>query len=140
MSVFLVKRLVTFLATLLVASALVFAVLELLPGNVAQVILGDSATPQAIAALEAKLGLGEPAGTRYLQWVANLLQGRTAHSISYGTPTAELIAERVQVSLPLACMAMVLTTVLALSLGTGASIRAHALRHRRRYALPAGIG
>ena len=123
MSVFLVKRLVTFLATLLVASALVFAVLELLPGNVAQVILGDSATPQAIAALEAKLGLGQPAGARYLQWVGDLVQGRTANSISYGTPTAELIAERVQVSLPLACMAMVLTTALALSLGIFAASR-----------------
>ena len=65
MSVFLVKRLATFLATLAIASALVFAVLELLPGNVAQVILGDSATPQAIAALEAKLGLDQPALARY---------------------------------------------------------------------------
>ncbi len=123
MSVFLVKRLATFLATLAIASALVFAVLELLPGNVAQVILGDSATPQAIAALEAKLGLGQPPLQRYLHWVSELLQGRTANSISYGSPTAELIIERVQVSLPLAVMAMALTTALALSLGIFAASR-----------------
>ena len=52
MSVFLFKRLFTFLATLAVASVLVFAVLELLPGNVAQVMLGETATPESIAALE----------------------------------------------------------------------------------------
>ena len=123
MSVFLVKRLATFLATLVIASALVFAVLELLPGNVAQVILGDSATPQAIAALEAKLGLDQPALARYSTWIGNLLQGRSANSVSYGTPTAELIVERLQVSLPLALLAMALTTALALSLGIFAASR-----------------
>ena len=123
MSVFLVKRLATFLATLVIASALVFAVLELLPGNVAQVILGDSATPQAIAALEAKLGLDQPALLRYTTWIGNLLQGRSANSVSYGTPTAELIVERLQVSLPLALLAMALTTALALSLGIFAASR-----------------
>ena len=60
MSVFLLKRLATFLATLLVASLLVFAVLDVLPGNVAQVILGDTATPESIAALEKKLGTAMP--------------------------------------------------------------------------------
>ena len=123
MSVFLVKRLATFLATLVIASALVFAVLELLPGNVAQVILGDSATPQAIAALETKLGLDQPALLRYTTWIGNLLQGRSANSVSYGTPTAELIVERLQVSLPLALLAMALTTALALSLGIFAASR-----------------
>ena len=123
MSVFLTKRLATFLATLAVASMLVFAVLELLPGNVAQVILGDSATPQSIAALEQKLGLDRPPLQRYTQWVGGLLQGRTADSVSYGTPTAELIAERLWLSLPLALMAMLLTTVIALSLGIFAASR-----------------
>ncbi len=123
MSVFLFKRILTFLATLAVASALVFAVLELLPGNVAQVMLGESATPESLAALERKLGLDRPPGQRYLTWVAGLLQGQTVHSHSYDTPTAELIAERLVVSLPLALMAMTLTTALALSLGIYAASR-----------------
>jgi len=126
-SVFLFKRLATFLATLAVASALVFAVLELLPGNVAQVMLGDTATPEALAALEKKLGLDQPAPLRYAQWLGGLLQGRTAMSTSYSTPTAELIAERLQVTLPLAALAMVLTTVLALSLGLYAAARHNTL-------------
>ncbi len=123
MSVFLAKRLLTFLATLAIASALVFAVLELLPGNVAQVMLGDTATPESVAALERKLGLDRPAGERYLEWVGGLLQGRTAESFSYGTPTAELIAERLRVTVPLAALSMALTTVLALVLGVYAASR-----------------
>ena len=123
MSVFLAKRLATFLATLAVASLLVFGVLELLPGNVAQVMLGDSATPETLAALEKKLGLDQPAAQRYGHWVSGLLRGETAVSVSYGTPTAELIAERLRVTLPLALLAMALTTVLALALGIYAASR-----------------
>ena len=123
MSVFLAKRLATFLATLAVASLLVFGVLELLPGNVAQVMLGDSATPETLAALEKKLGLDQPAAQRYGHWVSGLLRGETAVSVSYGTPTAELIAERLRVTLPLALLAMALTTVLALTLGIYAAAR-----------------
>jgi peptide/nickel transport system permease protein len=122
-SVFLFKRLLTFLATLVVASVLVFTVLELLPGNVAQVMLGETATPEAIASLEKKLGLDRPAPLRYAHWVGGLLQGRTANSFSYDTPTAELIVERLQVTVPLAALAMVLTTALALSLGIFAASR-----------------
>jgi peptide/nickel transport system permease protein len=123
MSIFLLKRLATFALTLAVASAIVFAVLELLPGNAAQVILGDSATPQSLAALENRLGLDRPPLERYLEWVGGLLHGRTANSISYDTPTAALIAERLEVTLPLALMAMALTVTLALTLGVYAASR-----------------
>src|SRR6185369_6543355 len=77
MSIFLLKRLLTFLATLAIASLLVFTVLELLPGNVAQVMLGDTATPESIAALEKKLGLDRPPAERYAHWIGGLLSGRT---------------------------------------------------------------
>ena len=117
MGVFLLKRFATFLATLAVASVLVFSVLELLPGNAAEVILGDTATPESLASLQAKLGLDRPPLQRYTDWVGGLLQGRTAQSISYDTPTAELIAERMRVTLPLAVLSMALTVVLALALG-----------------------
>jgi peptide/nickel transport system permease protein len=116
-SVFLAKRLATFLATLLVASVIVFGVLELLPGSVAQVMLGDTATPEAIAALEAKLGLDRPAAARYFDWIVGWLRGESAISVSYDTPVAQLIAERMQVTLPLALLAMALTVVAALAFG-----------------------
>ena len=117
MPLFVLRRLLSFVLTLLATSAVVFAVLELLPGNAAQVILGETATPEAIAAMEDKLGLNQPAATRYLSWMGGMLQGQTGLSISYDTPTAQLMAERMQVTLPLAVMAMVLTVALALALG-----------------------
>jgi peptide/nickel transport system permease protein len=123
MGPFLLKRAATFLATLAIASLVVFAVLELLPGNAAQVILGESATPENLAAMERKLGLDLPAPLRYAQWVGGLLRGRTASSLSYDTPTAQLVAERLVVSLPLAVLAMVLTTVIALATGVYAAAR-----------------
>ena len=123
MGPFLLRRLATFIATLAVASVVVFAVLELLPGNAAQVILGDSATPESLAAMEAQLGLDRPALERYTQWVGGWLQGETATSISYGVPTAELVAQRLEVTLPLALMAMLITVVVALVLGVYAAAR-----------------
>ena len=123
MLLFVLKRLATFALTLAAASVLVFAVLELLPGNAAQIILGDSATPESLAALEARLGLDRPPLQRYLDWTGGLLQGETARSLSYDTPTAELLAERLQVTLPLAVLAMALTVVLALGLGVYAAAR-----------------
>ena len=123
MAVFFLRRFATFALTLLVASAVVFAMLELLPGNAAEVILGDTATPESLAALNAKLGLDRPPLQRYLDWVGGLARGQTASSISYDTPTAELIAERLHVTLPLAVMAMLLTVLLSLSLGLYAASR-----------------
>jgi peptide/nickel transport system permease protein len=126
MPTFLLKRFASFAATLAVASLVVFAVLELLPGNPAEVMLGDSATPESLAALEARLGLDRPAATRYLDWIGGLLQGRSARSYAYDTPTFELIGERLQVSLPLALLAMALTVVVALAAGV------YAASHHRR--------
>ena len=117
MPLFLIKRLLSFILTLLATSVVVFAVLEFLPGNAAQVILGETATSESIAALETKMGLNQPASTRYLNWIGGLLKGQTGLSISYDTPTAQLMAERMQVSIPLAVMAMFLTVALALTLG-----------------------
>jgi peptide/nickel transport system permease protein len=123
MAPFLLKRLATFFATLAVASVVIFSVLELLPGNAAQIILGDTATPESLAALQARLGLDRPPLARYAHWVGGLLRGETARSISYDTPTAGLIAERLRVTLPLALLAMSLSLALALSLGVYAASR-----------------
>ena len=123
MLLFLLRRAATFLATLIVASLVVFAVLEWLPGNPAQVMLGDTATAESLAALEARLGLDQPAWVRYGAWVGGLLRGQSAMSYAYDTPTFELIAERLQVSLPLALLAMALTVVVALALGVYAASR-----------------
>ena len=117
MSSFVFQRLLSFFITLAVTSVVVFGVLEWLPGNAAQVILGETATPESLAAMEEKLGLNQPALSRYLQWTGGLLQGHSGMSISYDTPTADLMLERMHVTLPLAIMAMSFTVLIALSLG-----------------------
>ncbi len=91
--------------------------LDILPGNAAEVMLGTSATPESVRALSARLGLDRPPLERYAHWTGGLVTGELGTSISYDTPIAQLIAERLAVTLPLALMAMALTTVLALGLG-----------------------
>ena len=105
---------------------MVFTVLDVLPGNAAEVMLGDSATPEALAALSARLGLDRPAPTRYARWIAGFGSGDLGSSVAYDTPIAALVAERLAVTVPLAAMAMLLTTLLAFSIGLFA-----AARHRR---------
>lgn len=116
-ALFLLRRFATFLLTLAVASVVVFAVLDVLPGNVAQVMLGESATPQAVAVLEKKLGLDRPALERYAHWVQGLITLQPGNSHAYDTPIIELVAERLVVTVPLALLAMALTVVLALAAG-----------------------
>ncbi len=102
---------------------LVFAALGVLPGNAAEVRLGESATPEAIQELSRRLGLDRPAPERYAQWVAGMLRGDFGLSVAYDTPVAELIAERLVVTAPLALLAMAMTTVLALGFGLYAASR-----------------
>ena len=123
MSVFLAKRLLTLLLTLLGASAVVFAVLEILPGNAAQVLMGPDADPEAVAAMAEQLGLHQPALQRYGQWLLGLVTGDLGNSYAYGSPVWELIGERLALTLPLALMAMAITTALALVAGVYAAAR-----------------
>ncbi|MDN3544861.1 MAG: ABC transporter permease [Roseateles asaccharophilus] len=123
MSLFLARRLATLLLTLLAASLLVFAVLEVLPGNAAQLLMGPDAAPEAVAALADKLGLNQPAWQRYGQWLLGLLRFDLGLSYAYGSPVAELIAERLALTVPLALLAMMLTTAIALSTGLYAAAR-----------------
>jgi len=123
MSVFLLKRLATFIATLVAASAVVFLVLEVLPGDAAQMMMGPDASPEAVRALAAKFGLDRPPLERYFAWVGGMLSGNLGLSHAYSSSVAELIGERLLVTVPLALIAMALTTALALSAGVYAASR-----------------
>lgn len=117
MSLFLFKRFLTFLATLVGASVVIFTVLEVLPGNAAQMLMGPDAAPEAVAALTTQLGLDQPALTRYGHWVKGMLQGDLGNSYTYSTPVLELVLERLALTVPLALLAMLITTVIALLAG-----------------------
>ena len=123
MSLFLIKRLATLIGTLIGASIIVFLVLEILPGNAAQMLMGPDAAPEAVAALATKLGLDQPAWTRYWHWIAGLLTGDLGDSYAYSSPVLDLILERLALTVPLALLAMAFTTVLALLVGVTAAAR-----------------
>lgn len=123
MGLFLVKRFITLLATLVGTSVVVFLVMEILPGNAAQVLLGPDASPQAVQALTLKLGLNQPALERYWHWASGLLVGNFGQSYAYSTPVIDLIRERMALTVPLAVLAMALTIVLALLVGVTAAAR-----------------
>lgn len=116
--VYLSKRLALLLTTLLAASALIFVALDWLPGNAAQLALGPDASPDAVQALERQMGLDQPPWVRYGQWLTGLARGDMGLSTAYdGTPVADLLLERLAVTLPLAALAMMLTVVIALAAG-----------------------
>ena len=123
MSLFLFKRFATLIGTLIGASVIVFLVLEILPGNAAQMLMGPVASPDAVAALATKLGLDQSAWTRYWHWVGGMLTGNLGDSYAYSSPVMDLILERLALTVPLALMAMALTTVLALLVGVTAAAR-----------------
>lgn len=123
MTVFLLKRLAIGLVTLLVASIVVFSVMELLPGDPALLMLGMNATPEALAAMRTQMGLNDPVLVRYLNWAGGMLFGDFGRSFTYSAPVINLIGERVVVSLPLALMALTLSTAIAIPVGIFAAAR-----------------
>jgi peptide/nickel transport system permease protein len=117
MIVFLVKRCAGFLVALVAATLIVFLVLEVLPGDPARIMLGVEAQPESVALLRAELGLDRPAPERYVAWIGGLLHGDLGTSYTYHVPVAELVGERLAVTVPLALISTCLSFVLALVLG-----------------------
>ena len=117
MSFFLLRRTGGLVLTLLAISIVVFAVMNVLPGDPALTILGIDATDDARAALRVQLGLDDPAPVRYVQWIAGIARGDFGTSYSFGVPVAGLIAERLPLTLSLALSGTLLTLVIALAAG-----------------------
>lgn len=111
------KRLLSLLISLAVASVVIFAVIEVAPGDPASFMLGVNARADTLAALQAELGLDVPKWQRYLDWVLGMLVGDFGTSYQYRTPVAEMIADRLWVSLPLALYALFLSTLIAIPAG-----------------------
>jgi peptide/nickel transport system permease protein len=100
-------RLLYGFATLFVVSIVIFFAVELLPGDVAQQILGRDATPETLAALRERLGLNEPAIMRYFAWLGGILQGNLGESLVTGQPIGGMVFGRLGNTLFLALFAAV---------------------------------
>ncbi|TCR70369.1 ABC transporter permease [Bosea sp. BK604] len=123
MIAYILRRLFALAATLAGAALVIFLMLEILPGDPAAVTLGLNAAPEALAALRAEMGLDQPAPMRFLSWVGGLLTGDLGLSYTYRVPVAQLIGERMAVTLPLAFMAIALATLIGVPLGILAASR-----------------
>lgn len=121
MGLFLARRTTGFLATLFAVSIVVFAVMNVLPGDPVLVILGIDSTPDAQAALRERLGLNAPLPERYASWAWGILRGDFGTSYAFGVPVAGLIAERLPLTLSLALSGTLLTVVTAVGLGVFAA-------------------
>lgn len=123
MTGFLLRRFVSLCLTLLAAALAVFLILEVIPGDPAQLMLGVEARPDTLEALRNQLGLDRPAAERFLLWIAGLLQGDLGISYTYSVPVRDLVAARLPVTLPLALIALLLTIVIAIPAGVWAASR-----------------
>lgn len=123
LAVRLVRRAAIFLLTAFVASIVVFALLSILPGDVARAMLGVQATPETVAALRRELGLDRPAPIRYLEWISGLLRGDLGVSYVTRQPIAPEVSDHLQVSLILIVAAMIIAVAVALPVGVLAAYR-----------------
>ena len=111
------QRIALSLLLLLAASALIFVGTQILPGDVAQSILGQSATPEALANLRRDLGLNEPAINRYFDWLFAAMQGDLGTALTNGRDIAESLSGRLSNTLFLAFWAAIVSVPLAILLG-----------------------
>jgi peptide/nickel transport system permease protein len=123
MLTYVTKRLGSLCLSLIVASLVIFACIEIVPGDPASFMLGINAQPDTIQALRVELGLDQSMAQRYLGWVGGLLGGDMGTSYTYRTPVSDIVSDRLQVSLPLALYALTLTVVVAFPVGILAAAR-----------------
>ena len=115
-------RVAVALVTLLIVAVVIFFATALLPGDVAQILLGQAATPEAVAGLRTAMHLDQPAGVRFLLWLRNLATGDLGVSYVNNLPIADLIGGRLLNSLKLAGVTAALSVPIALALGITAAV------------------
>jgi len=108
--------------TLLAVSLVIFTITNLLPGDAAQTLLGQEATPELVAALRARFGLDQPAHLRYLHWLGGMLMGNPGTALANGLPVADLIGGRLPNSLMLAAVTTAVSVPIALALGIASAM------------------
>lgn len=115
-------RILLAFVTLLLVSAVIFTVSGLLPGDAAQEVLGQSATPEQIAALRHEMGLDQPGPVRYYQWLRGMSVGDPGQSMVANMPVSEIIATRLPNTLILAALATLLSVPIAFLIGIASAI------------------
>ena len=125
-----IQRVLLGLLTLFAITIVIFLAVSMLPGDAAQAILGQAATPETVAALRKQLGLDLPAHTRYLSWLFNIFQGDFGVSIGNGREISEVLGTRLYNTLFLASFAACIAVPLAVILGLLAALYRNSLYDR----------
>ncbi|MCF4126232.1 ABC transporter permease [Methylobacterium sp. SyP6R] len=120
---FLARRLALAVPTLVLASMIIFALQQLLPGDTATALSGEERDPEVIAFIRAKYHLDRPLPVRYGYWAAGVLQGDLGESIRLQKPVIELIREKLPVTLELACLAMLVALAIGVPMGILSAVR-----------------
>lgn len=136
MSLYIARRFLALIAVALAATVLIFYALSLMPGDPAVLILGQDATPESLVALRARLGLNLPLWQQYLNFMADLLRGDLGISYQRGVPVTERISQAFQITILLSTLAITLSVIIGVGLGTIAAVRSNTwLDHAVRVAL-----
>ncbi|MEZ5817155.1 MAG: ABC transporter permease [Hyphomicrobiaceae bacterium] len=123
MASYLLRRLLAAIPVMLIVAVLVFLMLRLTPADPAAIIAGDFANDQQIAEIRQKLGLDQPIVTQFVRWIANMGAGDFGESFFYKKKVASLILERLEPTLSLSLLAILLTVAIAVPLGTLAAYK-----------------
>jgi peptide/nickel transport system permease protein len=116
------KRVLSALVTLLLVSVVIFTISGLLPGDAAQEVLGQSATPEQVTALRHEMGLDRPAHIRYFTWLGGIVRGDPGMSYIADMSVGEMISSRLGNSMTLAGITALISVVLALVIGISSAI------------------
>ncbi|MER9356312.1 ABC transporter permease [Mesorhizobium sp. M0514] len=130
MAGYILRRLVSTIAVMAMVGIFVFLLLRLAPGDPAAIIAGKSATAEMIAGIREKLGLNDPMPVQFIRWVRDMLSGDFGTSIFAGRPVLELISQRLEPTLSLSLLTMILSVSVGVSFGILAAWRTGGLVDR----------
>ena len=123
MIAYIIRRFLSMIPSLLLASIIVFSFIHLIPGDAAQVMLGDMATPEQVQALRVSMGLDRPVWVQYSLWLSNVLRGNFGTSTFFHIPVLEVIADRAETSIFLAIMSIMLIILIGIPIGILSAVR-----------------
>ena len=120
---YILRRLISMVPTLLLTAVLIFSFVHVIPGDAADVLLGDLATPERLAAVRAELGLDKPLPVQFWIWLTNVLQGDLGRSVFFDRPVAEVIADGAETSILLALLSLTIILAVGIPVGIVSAVR-----------------
>lgn len=130
MAAYLLRRLIAAIAVMAMVGIFIFLLLRLVPGDAAAMLAGEHATPDMVAGIREQLGLNEPLSVQFIYWALGILHGNFGNSTFAGLPVLSLISQRLEPTISLAVLTMILSVTAGVSFGIFAAWRAGGLVDR----------